>query len=454
MALFISVSVPRIGLGYLTETTILAVSGVFLLLCLCEISRSIRTLKMKTLFVIGSFVFLAVAFLVLSHYGFVQPLGTKFASVLNPFERLAHPLVQSVQEHRPAAWGSFYYDFGIGVFFVPIGLYFALRSPTNRNILLIIFGLTSIYFAGSMVRLVLLMAPAFCLLWAVALVRLIKPFTTILKEAPIVPRRRMRIQAYVGKEFGGGFLILMFLLLALTFVLPTQLSPYPRVFDHAYAPVTIAAGSMPVKPNEPVTDWIDTLRWMRDELPLSPPYGSTVVASWWDYGYWITALGNRTTLVDNGTFNSTQIEQVAMMFMSNESKAVEILGKYDATHVVVFTTFYYDDEQGSIQEVGWGDEGKWRWMARISESLTGLNDTGYRNMVPNEDTGALEDQGWNERGLNSVIYKLMRFGQEATLNLGSSVVLTHFERAYFSQVGSLRTYGGAIPLVCIYKINY
>ena len=74
--------------------------------------------------------------------------------------------------------------------------------------------------------------------------------------------------------------------------------------------------------------------------------------------------------------------------------------------------------------------------------------------MPNEDTGALEDQGWNTRGLNSVIYKLMRFGQETTLNLEPSVFLTHFESVHFSQAGSLRTYGGGIPLVCVYRINY
>lgn len=462
VALFISVNVPFIGLKYLTETTILAVSGIFLLLCLCEVSRYIKTLKMKTVFVLGFFAFFAGFFIALSHYGYIMPLGTKFVSVLNPFERLLYPLVESVQEHRPAAWGSFYYDFGIGIFFVPIGLFFAMRTPTNRNIFLIIFGVTSIYFAGSMVRLVLLMAPAFCLLWALALVRLIKPFITIVKETPTTPRRKTRFEAHVGKEFSGAFLIIMFLLLTLTFVLPTQLSPYPRVFDHAYAPTTIAAASMPIKPTEPVSDWIDTLKWMRDELPLSPPYGPTVVVSWWDYGYWITALGNKTTLADNGTFNSTQIKQIAWMFMSDETGAIEILEQNlsKPTHVVVFTTFYpeQDEDTGevTINDVGWGDEGKWRWMARISEPLTGVNDTAYRQYEADPDTGAIQDVGWNDRGMNTVIYKLMRYGQEMLVyGAPQSVTLDHFEKAYFSQTGdSPRSYGGAIPLVCVYKINY
>jgi len=122
---------------------------------------------------------------------------------------------------------------------------------------------------------------------------------------------------------------------------------------------------------------------------------------------------------------------------------------------VVFTTFY-PDEEGNIVEVGWGDEGKWRWMARISERITGVNDTAYRRFEENPETGALQDVGWNERGLNTVIYKLMRYGQEVLVfGVPQSVTLEHFETAYFSQTSdSPRSYGGAIPLVCVYKINY
>jgi len=217
------------------------------------------------------------------------------------------------------------------------------------------FGLTAIYFAGSMVRLTLILAPAISLLWALALVRLIKPFTTVMKAAPIIPRRGAGLAAHVGKEFSGAFLIVMFLLLTLTFVLPTQ-----RVFNHAYSPTTIAAASMPVKPGETVNDWIDTLEWIRTNESVK------VVASWWDYGYWITNLGNKTSLADNGTWNKTQIAQIGLMFMSNETEAVKILQKYQATHVLVFTVC---DGQG--RDVGWGDEGKWMWMARIADSVFG-----------------------------------------------------------------------------------
>ena len=35
-----------------------------------------------------------------------------------------------------------------------------------------------------------------------------------------------------------------------------------------------------------------------------------VVMSWWDYGYQITSMANRTVVVDNNTWNNTHIATV------------------------------------------------------------------------------------------------------------------------------------------------
>jgi len=447
IALFIAINVPRIGFEFLTNPAVLAVFGVFLLLCVSEVFRHIRTLGMKTVFVFCFFAFSALLFLLLSWYGYVGSLGLKYEFVINPFARFgggpSQQFVQSVAEHRPAAWGSFYYDFGIGVFFVPVGLFFAVQNPTNRNIFLCIFGLTSVYFASSIVRLTLLMAPAFCLLWALALVRLLRPFITIMNEVPVIPRQKIRLEAHVGKEFSGAFIIMMLLLLMFTFVLPSPRGIFPRALDHAYSPTTIAAGSLPVKPAEPVSDWLDALNWMRVNL-----LSTDVVASWWDYGYWITTIANKTTLDDNATIDVVKIGRIGRMFLSNETEAIGILQDYNATHVVVFTTF---DQNGN--DVGWADEGKWRWMARIG----GLDENDYGSI--NNETRRWE---WNAKGQETVIYKMMQYGKELTLGQTLTIQFLSngngepfFEGAYFSQTaGSPKTYGGAIPLVCVYKINY
>ena len=442
IALFIAVNTPRLGFRFLTEGSVFVVFGMFVLLCVFEVAQYIKTVKMKTVFVLLFLASAGVSLVLLSWFGYIRPIEQKFLFVLNPATRIE--FVQSVQEHRPAAWGSLYYDLGIGAFFMPVGLFFAVRNPTNRNVFLIIFGLTSAYFAGSMIRLTLLLAPAVSLLWALALVQLLKPFVTVMKEVPAIPRRKTRFATYVGKEFSGALLVVMFLLLTFTFVLPN-----PRVFSQADTPPTIAAASVPIKPDNTVLDWIDTLAWMRENLPPE-----AVVASWWDYGYWITIWGNKTSLADNGTMNLTQIENIGYMFMSNETEAIKMLQDYDATHVLVFTTFYTDG-----RDAGFGDEGKWRWMARIAAMrYPGINETDYGDW--NEQTGAWE---WNDLGRSTVIYKLMTYGKKDRLPDVAAVQqlplepLQHFEKAYFSQdserPNSLKAYGGAIPLVCVYKVK-
>ncbi len=457
ISLFIAVNVPKLGFNFLREPTVLAVAGMFLLLSMYEISRYIKTTRNKTLFVFGFLGFIAVLFIGLSSLGLMGSLGDKFWSVVNPSERLGQgvvqQLIQSVQEHRPATWGSLYYDVGIGVLFMPVGLFFAVQNPTNRNLFLVIFGLTSIYFAGSMARLNLLLAPAISILWALALVQVVKPFITILRESPRIPRRKMRFRPHVGKEFSAAFIILMFLLLTVSFVLPTTPgSSYPRVVSRAYSPTTIASASLPVQPSEPVRDWLDALNWMRVNL------GQTdVVASWWDYGYWITNIANTTTLADNGTVNSTQISLIGRMFMSNETEAIKFLKEYDVTYIVVYTTFYQD---GS--DAVYGDEGKWRWMARIGA----LNDTQYGNLTlgvdwsdTNGDNQRSNDELIpNELGMNTTLYKLMHYARDVVSQGSSTIELEHFEgppQGYFSQkVGAVVSIGDFAPLVAVYKVNY
>jgi len=264
----------------------------------------------------------------------------------------------------------------------------------------------------------------------------------------------MRFGAHVSREFSGAFIILMFLLLTFTFVLPTSsLATFSRIIDHAYSPTIIAAGSLPLKPPEPVPDWIDTLNWMR--FNLQP---TDVVASWWDYGYWITTIANKTTLADNGTINTTQIGLIGQMFLSTEIEAIEILRRFDASYVVVFTTFTQDGT-----DYGYADEGKWRWMARIG----GLDDDSFGNYAlgidwVDENENGQRDEGElvpNAKGNSTVIYKLMNYGRDIILQGYSEIDLEYFvgpPQGYFSQKygESIRQYGDVIPLVCVYKVDY
>jgi dolichyl-diphosphooligosaccharide--protein glycosyltransferase len=455
--------VPKLGTSFLTEPTVLAVYGMFLILCMFEVTRHLKTSKQKTYLVIGFLVAIIAGFAAISALGLTGSIEGKFISTLLPNERIGdsptQQLIQSVQEHRPATWGSFYYDLGIGILFVPVGLYFIVQNPTNRNIFLAIFGLTAIYFAGSMARLTLLLAPVVALLWAVALVQLIKPFVTILQKNPQVPRRKMRFKPRVGKEFSAGFIILMFLLLTVTFVIPTTPgASYARVIERAYSPTTIAASSLPLRPNNIMSDWLDTLNYLRVDTP-----DNSVVMAWWDYGYWITAIGNKTTLADNGTINSTKIGDLGRAFMSTETDAMDFMKTHDVDYVVVFTSFGTEGQSTDLYDAGYGDEGKWRWMAKIG----GLNDTIYgtynlgKDWTDTNENGQVDDGELvpNTMGNSTVIYKLMHYASETLVSGTTDINLEHFELVYRSQdSGNIKWFqdsnGYSAAIVCVYEVLY
>jgi len=463
LGLFIAINVPYLSTTYLTVFAILPVAGVFVLLCLCEVFRALASTKWRVISIIVFLIMLIGGFSVVWQLGYMRGVAGKFISVINPLVRAASPLVESVAEHRISAWGSIYYEFGIGIIFFMVSLYFIWRDLNNKNLFLLIFGLTSLYFACSMVRLLVLMAPAFSLLAAMGITGVLKPFNTLVKEPPKISAKKKYGLEYVGKEFSGAAIFLIFLVLMTNFAFPM-----PKVYRQVYSPVTITAGSLPIAPNEPVQEWLNMLDWTRNNLGAT-----TVVCSWWDYGYWLTILGNVTTLADNATINGTQIENVGFIFMANETQALKMLKLYDAKYILVFTTFYPDGDW-----IGYGDEGKWMWMARISGQAhdrfveNGFVDEQFAwtdESLFGEYNSTLNKWVWNEEwGMRSTIYKLMSYGKHRWLeNWGRGgqdpdpyVTPEYFREAYFAGLDldpnseRIRNYGNIIPFICLYEIDW
>jgi len=477
LGLFIAINVPRLAPTYLTTIVILPIAGVFVVLCLCEVFRALTTSKSKGIFIIAFPAILVTSFGVLWQLGYMRNIGGKFIAVIDPFVRgLASPLIQSVAEQRLSAWGSIYYEFGIAIIFFIAGFFFILRNLNNRNLFLLIFGLTSLYFAGSMVRLLVLLDPAFGLLAAIGIIGILKPFVTLLKEPPKIFTKKKYSLEHVGKEFSGTTLFLIFLILMTNFAFSPQTGGMPRVYTQAYTPITITAASLSFVPNQPIRAWMDALEWMKSNLQ-----STTVVCSWWDYGYWLTILGNVTTLCDNGTNNSTQIGLVGRVYMSNETQAVRILKEQfngphgPPTYILVFTTFA---STGQDYPVG-GDEGKWTWMAKIansSEMVRNLyadewgeweykewtNSTGQYNTFGNATASPFK---WNAVGQNTTIYKLMENAKSSQISGYPAPTLTYFKNPHFfgGPVGTLgtttTTTGETVTvyldaLVCLYEVDY
>ena len=474
IALFVASKFPAISLNYLSSAAVIPVAGVFLLLCLAEVQRNNITLRTKLLLTAVVSAIIVVGFVALWQLGYMQSIAGKFITVIDPFIRAANPLIESVAEHRVSAWGNIYYELGVGILFFLAGLYFTLRNPTNRNIFLLLFGLTSLYFAASMVRLLAVFAPAFSLLVASGVTGILRPFFTLLKETPQVVTRAKRGILRVSKEYSGIAILLVFTLLVTNLAFSPQSSGVPRVYGQAYNPLTVTASSVPIATNAP--EWINMLLYTSNPQNLQP---TDVVAAWWDYGYWLGILGNVTTLADNATVNATQIQNVGFIMMANETNSLKMLEQYNAKYILVFITIELGQgQQGYVAQLGrFGDEGKWSWMAKISgeastrfiqdgfidEQSAWTNETKFG--APNNQTAQWE---WNTQGQNSVIYKLMNWAKQRWTEVGGAsnpqtpvtpdlqaVQPTYFKEKFFSGVDTpaLR-YGGIIPIVALYEIDW
>ncbi len=479
LGLFIAISVPFLSPHYLTTGVVLPVAGVFALLCIAEVLRAQISARTKTILSVAFLAIIVGGFVAVVGFSDVSGIAAKFGSVLDPFTRASLPIIESVAEHRITAWGSIYYELGIGVLFFLMGLYFAMKNPTNRNVFLVAFGLTTLYFAGSMVRLLVLLTPAFALLAAIGAMGVLKPFYTLLRESGTqAASKSKRSLKRISKEYSAIAIIIVFLLLMSNYAFTPQTGGEPRVYSAVYTPITISAASLPITPNDPIPQWRNMLSYTRNNLQ-----STSVVVSWWDYGDWLGMFGNVTTLCDNTTTNTTQIENVAYALMANETQSLKMLSTYDSEYVLVFVTLQLQiTSAGNLTGVkfaGYGDEGKWYWMARISgEAESRLlnsgwmnndykwtNETTFATTALDNSTGA-QVQTWTDQGLNSTIFKLMSDAEQQwantygvpvvdqTTSAPSYFTSAHIEGLDVDPQTSAYQYGGLIPLVALYKINW
>ncbi len=377
LALYIAAIVPYLGLTYLTSGAVIPVAGGFVLLLIAELLRNNITLRSKVLLSIASLVVIVGGFSTLYATGFITGSGLqgKFSTVIDPFIRATSPIIDSVAEQQITAWGNIYIELGVSILFFLIGFYFILKNPTNRNIFLIVFAVTSLFFAASMIRLLAIFAPAFCVIAGIGVLGIIQPFYTLLKEAPHTLAKTKRRMARVSKEYSGVAIFLIFLILITNLAFSPQTGGVPRAIDSSFVPTAISASSLPIggaSLTEPVSAWLNALSWLKSNVP-----SNNVVVAWWDYGDWLTNLGNVTTLCDNTTYNTTQIENVGFIMMGNENQSMQMLSKYEnynnpgrVNYILVFTVLQIQQSSSgtgyTASPSGYGDEGKWVWMARIS----------------------------------------------------------------------------------------
>jgi len=116
-------------------------------------------------------------------------------------------------------------------------------------------------------------------------------------------------------------------------------------------------------------DWKESFEWIKANTSED-----SVIAAWWDYGYWLTTMSDRATLADNFTGNHTRIEQIAQTLLSSPDDAWKNLQEMKADYIVVFVVGQRID-QGQNEPIyilsGGGDESKKSWFMRIAGEPVG-----------------------------------------------------------------------------------
>jgi len=322
---------PRIGY----KVTFLSFSGILPLIALIvsiteifavealekrAVEELVKKRKVQILAIVCIIAIVAAAW----YMGVLRGLSGRIMAIIFPSHRGA--LVESVQEHRIPTWSMLYSDYGFLAVIAIAGAALAIRKWREEDIFLALFFITSLYSAASMARLTLLLAPAIYMCAALGLWEL-------LDSALRQPRIHRKEKASLVSQAA---------IIATAVIILAIVASAFAIFNTLYLaeqPPLIATSSLGHSPlagdyNFDKMDWIATLEWMKTNLPKN-----SVIACWWDYGYWIAVNTNMSTICDNATLNSTQIELMAKAFLSNETEALKIFRRFGANYVVVFQPF-------------------------------------------------------------------------------------------------------------------
>ncbi len=346
-------------------------------------------------------------------------IGGRLSSVLSPLAREQMNVVASVAEHAPSAWGVFYYNTLIPLMLIPLGIFFCFKRLNAADILLMVFLISIFYFTGSMIRIILLFAPVASIMGAYGLVNVLKIFGSLTGQKRLSPSRRRKRQ--LKKTIGNSEVFSVYLLVGVLCLAQVFHATDVSINQLSYSQMVVGGQ---------FHDWEESLVWMKNNLD-----GTDVVVSWWDYGYWLTPVGNVTTVNDNNTHDGKRMGMTGMALMqTDEIYSAKIFRELKAEYVLVYFGFL-------LSGFG-GDEGKWPWMVRIcndnyeSYKEDGLEEDNWgEGEVFNEGDYINETSGlYKDAWFQSQLVRLM-FYDEPTSASGVNPNTDYLKWYYASQIG-------------------
>ncbi|CAK9807995.1 Dolichyl-diphosphooligosaccharide--protein glycosyltransferase subunit STT3B [Anthophora plagiata] len=476
LGLLLSMQIPFVGFQPIRTSEHMAAGGVFGLLIFVATLRYLRTVLTKSeMKYFGGVVAVTAAMLLLvliclTYAGIIAPWSGRFYSLWDTgYAKIHIPIIASVSEHQPTTWFSFFFDLHILVTTFPVGLWYCIKHINDERVFVILYAISAVYFAGVMVRLMLTLTPVVCMLAGVTFSDLLElffkeednerndrssngseeeseeerersPGRALYDKAGKLRRMKHERPRSNGDGLGvnlrnsvviGAFILMMMFTLHCTWIT-----------SNAYSSPSIVLASYSNDGGRAILDdFREAYYWLAQNTPTDAR-----IMSWWDYGYQIAGMANRTTLVDNNTWNNSHIALVGKAMSSNESAAYEIMTSLDVDYVLVIF--------GGMIGYSGDDVNKFLWMVRIAE---GEHPQDIRESDYFSEKGEFRvDSEGSPTLLNSLMYKLSyyRFGEvkldyrspsgydrTRSAEIGNkNFQLTYLEEAYTTEHWLVRIY--------------
>lgn len=323
--------------------------------------------------------------------GYFGPISSRVRGLFVKHTKTGNPLVDSVAEHQAASAQAYFQYLNIICYIAPVGFAIAgLVAFTPASSFLLVYGVCAYYFSQKMVRLVLLTAPiasvcggialGYAWAWSVGgIFGEARPNLESLWDGDGVSTKkseRTEVEAEAAaasgtkkngkpakeskkkasnknaqmevmvKRPGGDPLWVRGIRVALGTYAIVQVIPRAKIFKemcHQVAkqishPTIITKGqNRQTGETVLVDDYREAYFWLNKNTPEDAR-----IMAWWDYGYQITGIGNRTTIADGNTWNHEHIALLGRILTGPEKDAHRI-ARHLADYVLLWTGGGGDD---------------------------------------------------------------------------------------------------------------
>jgi dolichyl-diphosphooligosaccharide--protein glycosyltransferase len=472
-----AVQFPVVGLAPIKSMEQLGPAGVFLGYQVLEFSeRAVRRAglsgrdawRLRVRHYSIAAVALVAVVVALAPTGWFGPLSVRVRGLFIKHTKTGNPLVDSVAEHQPGSADAYFrylhtpFYIAPAGFAVAVGHYVSERSPAA--LFLPLYGMVAYYFANRMVRLIIFLGPIASCLTGIAVGYVVDDalanvgwFLSNLKDGDDdsrdsdddadakTPAGKARSKANAkrrggsdkssaagaGSSFENGVrkpflkmwnsratrLTRVSLAVWALLLLGVRWQPfYQYAHDMARGmsqPSVMFKGQLQDGRTVIVKDYVEAYHWLRDNTPEDAR-----VMAWWDYGYQIAGIANRTSIADGNTWNHEHIANLARALTATEEKAHRVI-RHLADYVLVWSGGGADDMAKSPH------------LFRIGKSIG--HDTGTVDMHEIQSKFGVDQYGRPTPLMaQSLLFKLVSFQ--------GGVSKERFEEVYTSKYRKVRIY--------------